>query len=43
MSSIHLVEKWQMHDDTSDIQAFYDKNVEKEDGRLERHQIERDI
>lgn len=32
-----------MHDDISDIKVFYDKNVEKEDGRLERHQIERDI
>jgi S-adenosylmethionine-dependent methyltransferase len=30
-------------DDISDIRAFYDKNVEKEHGRLERHPIERDV
>lgn len=32
-----------MPDDISDIRAFYDKNVEQEHGRLERHPIERDI
>jgi len=32
-----------MPDDISDIRAFYDRNVDKEDSRLERHQIERDI
>jgi len=30
-------------DDVSDIQSFYDGAVEQEDGRLERHQLERDI
>jgi S-adenosylmethionine-dependent methyltransferase len=30
-------------DDTSDIQQFYDASVEKEGGRLERHQLERDM
>jgi SAM-dependent methyltransferase len=30
-------------DDVSDIQAYYDGYVEQENGRLERHQIERDI
>ena len=30
------------HDDICDIELFYDKNVEMEDGRLERHPIERD-
>ena len=32
-----------MADNISDIQAYYDANVEKEDGRLERHQQERDV
>jgi 2-polyprenyl-3-methyl-5-hydroxy-6-metoxy-1,4-benzoquinol methylase len=32
-----------MTDDISDIQAYYDFNVEKEDARLERHQQERDV
>ncbi len=32
-----------MADDVSDIQAFYDRGVEKENGRLERHQQERDV
>ena len=32
-----------MADDISDIQAYYDANVEKEDARLERHQQERDV
>ena len=32
-----------MPDDVSDIQEFYDKGVEQEVGRLERHQLERDI
>jgi 2-polyprenyl-3-methyl-5-hydroxy-6-metoxy-1,4-benzoquinol methylase len=30
-------------DDTSDIRGFYDNSVDKEDGRLERHQLERDM
>jgi SAM-dependent methyltransferase len=30
-------------DDVSDIRAYYDGGVEKENGRLERHQQERDI
>jgi len=30
-------------DDISDIQAFYDKAIEQEHGRLDRHQIERDV
>jgi 2-polyprenyl-3-methyl-5-hydroxy-6-metoxy-1,4-benzoquinol methylase len=30
-------------DDITDIRTFYDRNVENEDGRLERHPIERDI
>ena len=32
-----------MSDDISDIQSYYDGAVEREDGRLERHQLERDI
>jgi S-adenosylmethionine-dependent methyltransferase len=32
-----------MADDISDIQAYYDANVAKEDRRLERHQQERDV
>lgn len=32
-----------MADDISDIQAFYDKSVELEHGRLDRHRIERDV
>jgi S-adenosylmethionine-dependent methyltransferase len=32
-----------MADDISDIQAYYDANVEKENARLERHQQERDV
>jgi S-adenosylmethionine-dependent methyltransferase len=32
-----------MPDDISDIQAFYDNNVMKEHGRLERHPVERDV
>ncbi|KKM81951.1 hypothetical protein LCGC14_1324600 [marine sediment metagenome] len=32
-----------MHDDISDIQRFYDGGVPIEDGRLERHQLERDV
>lgn len=32
-----------MPDDISDIQKYYDNTVEQEDGRLERHQLERDI
>ncbi|OGO20758.1 MAG: hypothetical protein A2Z15_06030 [Chloroflexi bacterium RBG_16_50_11] len=32
-----------MVDDITDIQAYYDKRVEQEHGRLERHQQERDI
>jgi 2-polyprenyl-3-methyl-5-hydroxy-6-metoxy-1,4-benzoquinol methylase len=32
-----------MPDNVSDIQMFYDGYVEQENGRLERHQIERDI
>jgi S-adenosylmethionine-dependent methyltransferase len=30
-------------DDVSDIHAFYDDYAEQEDGRLERHQLERDV
>jgi S-adenosylmethionine-dependent methyltransferase len=30
-------------DDTSDIRQYYEDSVEKEDGRLERHQLERDM
>jgi S-adenosylmethionine-dependent methyltransferase len=30
-------------DDVKDIQVFYDRAVEEENGRLERHQLERDI
>jgi len=30
-------------DDVSDIQSYYDGAVEREDGRLERHQLERDL
>ena len=32
-----------MPDNISDIQAFYDKTLEQENSRLERHQLERDI
>jgi SAM-dependent methyltransferase len=32
-----------LKDDVSDIQALYDGGVEREDARLERHQLERDI
>jgi SAM-dependent methyltransferase len=32
-----------LSDDISDIQALYNSIVEREDGRLERHQLERDI
>ena len=32
-----------MHDDISDIREYYDSSVENEDGRLERHPVERDI
>ena len=32
-----------MADDVGDIQAFYDRSVELEHGRLDRHQIERDV
>ncbi len=32
-----------MVDDTSDIRQFYDDSVEKESGRLDRHQLERDM
>jgi SAM-dependent methyltransferase len=32
-----------MADNISDIQAYYDANVEKENARLERHQQERDV
>ncbi len=32
-----------MIDDVSDIRSFYDRNVENEHGRLERHPIERDV
>jgi SAM-dependent methyltransferase len=32
-----------MPDDISDIRAFYDSNVDKEEGRLARHPIEHDI
>jgi S-adenosylmethionine-dependent methyltransferase len=32
-----------MADDVSDIQKYYDNCVEKENGRLERHQQERDV
>jgi SAM-dependent methyltransferase len=32
-----------MADDISDIQAFYDRAVEQENGRLQRRQLERDI
>ncbi len=32
-----------MIDDVNDIQAFYDRNVENEHGRLGRHPIERDV
>ncbi len=30
-------------DDTSDIRQFYEDSVEKENGRLERHQLEREM
>jgi 2-polyprenyl-3-methyl-5-hydroxy-6-metoxy-1,4-benzoquinol methylase len=32
-----------MTDDVADIRSFYDRNVENEHGRLERHPIERDV
>lgn len=32
-----------MKDDISDIRDFYNRNVEKEDGRLTRHPVERDV
>ncbi|UCD09425.1 MAG: class I SAM-dependent methyltransferase [Dehalococcoidales bacterium] len=32
-----------MIDDVSDIRSFYDRNVENEHGRLERHPVERDV
>lgn len=32
-----------MSDDTSDIRQFYEDSVEKENGRLERHQLEREM
>jgi len=32
-----------MTDDISHIRAFYDENVEQEQGRLERHPIEHDV
>ena len=32
-----------MTDDVSDIQSYYDGAAEQEDGRLKRHQLERDI
>jgi S-adenosylmethionine-dependent methyltransferase len=32
-----------MPDDISDIKKYYRENVEQEDGRLERHQVERDV
>lgn len=32
-----------MSDDVSDISAFYDLNTEREDSRLERHQLEHDL
>ena len=32
-----------MTDDVSDIKSFYDNNVDLEDARLERHQLERDV
>ncbi len=32
-----------MPDDISDIQAFYEGYAEQEDGRLDRHQVERDV
>jgi len=32
-----------MADDVSDIRTFYDRNVGREQGRLERHGIERDV
>jgi hypothetical protein len=32
-----------MPDDISDIRAFYNKNVDQEQGRLECYPIERDI
>jgi len=32
-----------MVDDVTDIRSFYDRNVDNEHGRLERHPIERDV
>jgi predicted O-methyltransferase YrrM len=32
-----------MIDDVTDIRSFYDRNVDNEHGRLERHPIERDV
>lgn len=32
-----------MPDDTSDIRSYYDENVDQENERLERHQLERDL
>jgi 2-polyprenyl-3-methyl-5-hydroxy-6-metoxy-1,4-benzoquinol methylase len=32
-----------MIDDVTDIRSFYDRNVENEQGRLERHPVERDV
>ena len=32
-----------MGDDTNDIRQYYEDSVEKEDGRLERHQLEREM
>jgi S-adenosylmethionine-dependent methyltransferase len=32
-----------MGDDTSDIRQYYNDSAEKEDGRLERHQLEREM
>ena len=32
-----------MRDDTGDIRQFYDDSVEKENTRLERHQLEHDM
>lgn len=35
--------KYKMIDDVSDIRSFYDRNVENEHGRLERHPVEHDV
>ena len=32
-----------MIDDVTDIRSFYDRNVDNEHGRLERHPVERDV